>query len=1084
MRYKYLYIISCAALSLVGCKDEFSTSDDASITNGDGPVMVNSLENAMPNMVLVKFHDEYAETIENTVNNASTRAASRSGLSDFDRFLEDVQVESFERLFPVNKFEKRTRAEGLHLWYKVHFRSNLPMEEVARELRTISSLELVQFNEAVKPVEPTNIQLVDQLMVNARSMYAESGLELPSDLNFKDQWNLYYDSETPLFDKIEDVAHINFPNAWNIQKKANDVIVAVIDEGVNYDHPDIKNNMWVNDDEEMQGASTDGDGNGYKGDRHGYDFAVNSGEITKGTHGTHIAGIIAAQNNNNVGIAGIAGGSGGSTGARIMTCSIFTATSSGGTAAVAEAVKYACDNGAVICQNSWGYQTPNMQWEGSSTYRAERQAYDYFIKYAGYNEDGEVTGPMAGGLVTFSAGNTGHLYGDAKMYPGAYPEFIAVASVDAAGKPAYYTNYGDWVDICAPGGDQVFASNELKDSTDFVVEKDMHGGVLSCYYEGSPRENKYTYAYLQGTSQSCPQVSAVAALAIQHANDNGVKLTASELRELILQSARPIDEKFIGEKSDDGGMTGVNFTVHMEDYVGKMGRGFLDAGLVMNNVLARVGAGSSPIKPENVSKENLTNVAAPGSLTLTWAPGDGIKLYKVYISDQEIAIDANGYVKPSSYVIGPKIVKTDTENKATEVSCELTGLRANKKYYIVIIAVDEHFIQSEPLTVSYTTAEPAQGPAVTDLKVLETGATTTVLEWTEVGDCVNDPYVSYVVTCATDQEFKQDVVTKTVLAKEVGETMKVTVTGLKPSTKYYVKVEAWDQYYLLSEATKTEEITTGPNNNPVLSPATVEKQDVQYWERREIVFKVNDEDNNGWTASLKDKAGCWVMTTDAEANTVKLTFNGPVSFTGDAVAELTVVDTDGGEVRTSFNYSVIANIAPEPYKRFDNIYLSSWGKPHQLTLGDYFIDKNNETLNYSFTQSGKSVNVSINNGVMSITGVQNGSTTLEVTATDASGRSAQSSPFQIMVRQSSAAMDIYPNPVSDVMNIRMGEDVSGYIDVRILTAMGSEVYSVKSSISPFSPSQVDVSSLKSGNYIVEVTVQSTGKVYKNNIVKL
>lgn len=1083
MRYKYLYIISCAALSLIGCKDEFSTSDDASITNGDGPVMVNSLENAMPNMVLVKFHDEYAETIENTVNNASTRAASRSGLSDFDRFLEDVQVESFERLFPVNKFEKRTRAEGLHLWYKVHFRSNLPMEEVARELRTISSLELVQFNEAVKPVEPTNIQLVDQLMVNARSMYAESGLELPSDLNFKYQWNLYYDSETPLFDKIEDVAHINFPNAWNIQKKANDVIVAVIDEGVNYDHPDLINNMWVNDDEEMQGASTDGDGNGYKGDRHGYDFAVNSGEITKGTHGTHVAGIIAAQNNNGTGIAGIAGGDATANGARIMTCSIFTATSSGGTAAVAEAVKYACDNGAVICQNSWGYQTPNMQWEGSSTYRAERQAYDYFIKYAGYNEDGEVTGPMAGGLVTFSAGNTGHLYGDAKMYPGAYPEFIAVASVDAAGKPAYYTNYGDWVDICAPGGDQVFASNELEDSTDFVVEKDMYGGVLSCYYEGSPRENKYTYAYLQGTSQSCPQVSAVAALAIQHAKDNGVKLTASELRELILQSALPIDEKFTGEKSDDGGMTGANFTVHMEDYVGKMGRGFLDAGIVMTNVAARVSGKNQP-KPVNIEKGDLVPELAPGSITLKWVPEDGTKFYKVYISDQEIVIDANGYVKPSSDVTGPKIVNTDTENKATEVSCELTGLRANKKYNIVIIAVDEHFLQSEPLTVSYITAEPAQGPAVTDLKVLETGATTTVLEWTEVGDCVNDPYISYVVTCATDQEFKQGVVTKTVLAKEVGKTMKVTVTGLEPSTKYYVKVEAWDQYYLLSEASKTEEITTGANNKPVLSPATVEKQDVQYWERREIVFKVNDEDNNGWTASLKDKAGCWIMNTDAEANTVKLTFNGPVSFTGDAVAELTVVDTDGGEVRTSFNYSVIANIAPEPYKRFDNIYLSSWGKPHQLTLGDYFIDKNNETLNYSFTQSGKSVNVSINNGVMSITGVQNGSTTLEVTATDASGRSAQSSPFQVMVRQSSAAMDIYPNPVSDVMNIRMGEDVSGYIDVRILTAMGSEVYSVKSSISPFSPSQVDVSSLKSGNYIVEVTVQSTGKVYKNNIVKL
>lgn len=1081
MRYKYLYIISCAALSFVSCKDELMMPDNGPVIDGNGPVMVNSLDNAMPNMILVKFHEEYAETIENTVNNASVGAASRSGVSDFDRFLEDVQVESFERLFPKNKFEKRTRAEGLHLWYKVHFRSSLPMEEVARELRTISSLQLVQFNEAVKPIEPTNVQLIDQLMFNARSM-ATSDSELPSDPKFNDQWNLYYNSDTPLFDKIDDVAHINFPGSWNIQKTAKDVIVAVIDEGVNYDHPDLKNNMWVNEGEKIQGGTSDDDGNGYAGDLHGYDFAVSSGEITKGTHGTHVAGIISAQNNNE-GIVGIAGGDNQGTGARIMTCSIFTATSSGGTAAVAEAVKYACDNGAVICQNSWGYQTPNMEWEGSSTYRVERQAYDYFIKYAGYNEDGEVTGPMAGGLVTFSAGNTGHLYGDAKMYPGAYPEFIAVASVDAAGKPAYYTNYGDWVDICAPGGDQVFASNELEDSTSYVVEKDMHGGILSSYFEGSPREGKYTYAYLQGTSQACPQVSAVAALAIQYAKENGVTLTASELRELILESTRNIEEKFTGEKSDDGGMTGANFTVHMEDYVGKMGRGFLDAGFVMNNIQARV-AGKDQNKPENINSQDLKSELAPSSITLKWTPGEDIKFYKVYISDQVIEIGSDGYVKPSSDVIGPKLVYTNTENAKAEVTCELTGLRADKDYNVVIIAVNKYHVQSKPLSVSYTTAEPVQGPAVTDFKVQETGATKTILEWTEVGDCVNDPYVSYLVTCATDLAFTQGVVTKTVLAKEVGKTMNVTVTGLKPSTHYFVKVEAWDQYYLLSKASEIKEITTTANNNPVLAPSVVEKQDVQYWERRELVFKVNDKENNGWTASLKDKAGCWIMTTDSETNTVKLTFNGPVSFAGDAVAELTIIDTDGGEVKTSFNYSVIANVAPEPYKRFDNIYLSSWDTTHQLTLGDYFVDANGETLNYSFTQSGKSVSVSVSDGIMSIKGVQNGSTTLEVTATDASGRSAKSSPFQIMVRQSSSPMDVYPNPVSDVMNIRMGEDVKGNINVRVLTAVGSVVYSTSASISPFSPAQVNVSSLKSGNYIVEVTVQNTGETYKNNIVKL
>lgn len=1083
MRYKYLYIISCAALSLISCNDDLGISDsNIPSLDGNGPVLVNSSENAMPNMVLVKFHEEYAETVENSVNSASSRAASRSGLSEFDRFLENVQVESFERLFPKNKFEKRTRAEGMHLWYKVCFRSTLPMEEVARELKTMSSLQVVQFNEAVKPVEPTSVELVDQLMLNARSMAATSGVELPSDPEFSNQWNMYYNNEKPLFDKYEDVAHINFPAAWKIQKKASDVIVAVIDQGVNYNHPDLAGNMWVNEKELLQGDTEDRDGNGYAGDRHGYDFASGTSEITINTHGTHVAGTISAMNNN-VGVAGIAGGDGTSNGARIMTCSIFTATGGGGTTAVAEAVKYACDNGAVICQNSWGYDNPSMEWEGSSYYRAERQAYDYFIKYAGYDENGKVTGPMAGGLVTFSAGNAGHQYGDAKMYPAGYPDFIAVASVGADGRPAYYTNYGDWIDICAPGGDQVFASNELQDSAKYTVEKDMHGGVLSTYFDGSPRDGKYSYAYMQGTSQACPQVSGVAALAIQHAKDKGVILTAAELRELILESTSYIEDKFTGEKSDNGGVTGATFTVHMEDYKGKMGRGLLNAGLILENVRARVEGGQSPNKPVNVTADELNETLAPGSITLKWTPGDGIDFYRVYISEQAIAIDDNGYVKPSSDVTGPIIVSAKQGAKAAEVVCELSGLRPSKKYNVVIIAVNQNRVPSEPLQVSFTTAAPAKGPAVKNFKELETGATSTTLEWTEVGDCVGDLYVSYVVTCATDPNFKQNIVTKTVLAKEVGKTMQTTVTGLKPQTTYYVKVEAWDQYNFLSAATQSLKINTGANNIPKLEPASVEAQSVQYWEKRELVFQVSDADENDtWTASLKDKAGCWTLTTDA--NTVKLTFNGPVSFTGTANAELTIIDSNGGEVKTNFNYTVIANVAPEPYKRFEDIYLTSWGTPCNLTLGGYFIDKNNETLNYSFTQTGKSVSVSINDGIMSVTGTQNGLTTLEVTATDAAGRSAKSSKFQVMVRQSSSTMDIYPNPVSDVMNIRMGQDVKGEISVRVLTAMGSVAYSTNSSISPFSPAQIDVSSLNSGNYIVEVTVQATGQTYKNNIVKL
>ena len=133
----------------------------------------------------------------------------------------------------------------------------------------------------------------------------------------------------------------------------------MLDEGVMVEHPDLKNNMWVNEGEVYR-SKQDNDGNGYKGDVYGYNFVFDTGviswdDVSDTGHGTHVAGVIAAQNNNGIGISSIAGGNADIPGVKIMSCQIFSGNAVSNSLATVRAIKYAADNGAVILQCSWGY---------------------------------------------------------------------------------------------------------------------------------------------------------------------------------------------------------------------------------------------------------------------------------------------------------------------------------------------------------------------------------------------------------------------------------------------------------------------------------------------------------------------------------------------------------------------------------------------------------------------------------------------------------------------------------------------------------------------------------------------------------
>ena len=479
-----------------------------------------------------------------------------------------------ERLFPADtRFEGRTKREGLDRWYLAKLDVKSSGDEIVNLLKATGVVDVVEF--------PAEINVDEASPAEGpvtRSSYSESvsrNFEFPFNESKSEalkQW--HYNNTGDVLGKSSLCgADANVWAAWSLCQGNSDVIVAVIDQGVKYDHEDLAANMWVNTAELNGVEGVDDDGNGYVDDIYGYNFVSGNASIVWSpdlTHGTHVAGTIAAVNNNGKGVNGIAGGSGNGDGVRIMTLqtvgTLADANASGGIAGTVRAIKYAADNGAVICQNSWSYDSDISQADWQRTqYSSVREAMAYFTKYAGTDDNGNQTGPMKGGLMVFSAGNDNTFL---PCYPAADELAVAVAATDYNGARAYYSDYGSWIDISAPGGD-------------FKTDS-SNGGV----YSTTVGENgESSYGYLQGTSMSCPHVSGACALAVSYyyGKEKRMGLTAEMLREALLSSAADVD---------------INMPEAMK---GEMGRGSLDTYALLRYVDPSAGY-MSAIEDQTVSK--------------------------------------------------------------------------------------------------------------------------------------------------------------------------------------------------------------------------------------------------------------------------------------------------------------------------------------------------------------------------------------------------------------------------------------------------------------------------------------------------
>jgi subtilisin family serine protease len=631
-------IIFMAAVLLAGLS---ACSVEEPVTGGvNEPEKVSPVgSDVVTGELLVRFDESVSRILDEAgLITKSAGAADRSGILSVDEILDLVEGYQIERVFPVDvRTEEKARQEGLHLWYVVRFSAEHSVEKVASDLAKLGEVSRVEFNRTLKRASQT--KAVPLTEASFKAMRSSAKPLKYNDPHLGLQWHMVNNGDLAETKFIAG-ADVNVEKAWDLCAGDPSIIVAVLDEGVDFSHPDLKANMWVNEGETWR-STEDNDGNGYVGDYYGYNFAAGNGIIsTNGRydtgHGTHVAGVIAAANDNGIGISSIAGGTPENPGVKIMSCQIFSGALAGTVLDEVRAIKYAADNGAVILQCSWGYisgaanpydWTPQFsdddQWKQSNV--LEFMALDYFVHNAGSPD-----GVIDGGIVVFAGGNES---APASSYPAAYPEFVSVAATAGDYTPAVYTNYGPGTTISAPGGDQDYY---------FEYGEGPNTGAIGCVLSTLPFNVTGSagplagYGYMEGTSMACPHVSGVVALGLSYAAQLRRHVKAEEVKELLYSTARPIEPfwntetpkqfyKFVTDLSQ------VHLSsMNLNNYKGKMGHGQVDAYAFLQAI---AGAGSDMTFPN-------VYVAVGGKSTLVpsmyFKNGDALT-YTVTIENGSIA---------------------------------------------------------------------------------------------------------------------------------------------------------------------------------------------------------------------------------------------------------------------------------------------------------------------------------------------------------------------------------------------------------------------------------------------------------------
>lgn len=621
---------------------------------------VNMFADHVPGWVTVKFR-----SLDNELNTEMTRSGGfETGIPELDAVIGALGATKLRRTFEAST--PYARELGMHLFYEFYVGEEMPITRAVQDFANLDFVELVELIPNVHHASEFDDAYYGLDVWEAAATLEQS--TRATGTNFNDpllylQW--HYHNDGSLGSSFLSGADINLFKAWEVTTGRPDVVVAVIDGGVNYEHPDIAQNMWVNPNPKV--------GEHKHGKRMSASAGAISGyDILPMSHGTHCAGTIAAVNNNGIGIGGVAGGNGSAnSGVRVMSIQMFYPTSKddpygdGGdgsttSSGAAQALEAAGTLGAHVA---------SMSLSSTSGSAAYRTAITYFN-----NADRGESSPMKGGIVIAAASNNGL---DEDRYPAAYDNVISVAWLTPSLTKHSSSNYSTTVNISAPGGQTGIGPNR-------------RGGILSLAPIGSKSFESILgegYSYKQGTSMATPHVAGVAALVISACADNGITLTHDELWDALLEGTR-------------------NVYKFNPRYIGKLGTGYIDANLAIRKAL-----GLEIFIPD---VEGVRLTQPYNGINLFWnaaktLENDAVEKYGIFWSTSPLD-DVDLLNAPST------VHRMEISNKVggtyNDIGNQLSHFFSDEvidmglKYYLAIVSYDDTGRRSEPAYVETSESDP------------------------------------------------------------------------------------------------------------------------------------------------------------------------------------------------------------------------------------------------------------------------------------------------------------------------------------------------------------------------------------------
>lgn len=392
-------------------------------------------------------------------------AQNRNEMPDSEAVTGEFLV-TFDQTVRVKDINK----SKLFLNNSVYVKSTIPEMNIAVVVRPSFELQSTSLNTL----------RADSRIVRVTPNYIYRANLIPNDALFPKLWGMKNTGQTDSKQPGTEGIDIGVEKAWDITTGSRDVIVAVIDTGINYNHPDLAPNMWVNEAEKNGTSGVDDDANGYIDDIYGYNFVKNNGDpMDDNGHGSHCSGTIAGRGNDGQGVVGVNWES------RLMAVKFLNEDGAGSLEDAVKGIAYATKMGAKVLSNSWG---------GGGFSQELKNVID--------------ASAVGGAVFVAAAGNNSSNNDSVKTYPVGYDSanIIGVAAIDNRGSLANFSNYGKTsVHVAAPGVN-----------------------ILSVTTQG--------YEFWSGTSMATPHVSGIVALLLSQEPN----LTNLQVKERLISTAVPL----------------------------------------------------------------------------------------------------------------------------------------------------------------------------------------------------------------------------------------------------------------------------------------------------------------------------------------------------------------------------------------------------------------------------------------------------------------------------------------------------------------------------------------------------------------